>query len=43
MCTGEGQVQAGLLRKGLEVCCSGMAGDFSEDGRGVGFEVVVAR
>ena len=23
MCSGEGQVQAGLLTKGLEVCCSG--------------------
>ena len=42
---GEGQVQAGLLRRGLGVCCSG-GGDFSEDltdGRGVAFKVVAAR
>ena len=47
MCKGEGQVRAGLLTKGLEVCCSGGgAGDFSEDltdGRGIAFEVVAAR
>ena len=46
MCRGEGQVQAGLLTKGLEVCCSGGAGDFSEDltdGRGIAVEVVAAR
>ena len=46
MCRGEGQVQAGLLKKGLEVCCSGGAGDFSEDltdGRGIAFEDVAAR
>ena len=43
---GEGQVQAGLLRRGLGVCCSGGGGDFSEDltdGRGVAFKVVAAR
>ena len=46
MCIGEGQVQAGLLRRGLGVCCSGGGGDFSEDladGRGVAFKVVAAR
>ena len=40
MCTGEGQVQASLLRRGLEVWCSGGAADFSEDltdGRVVAF------
>ena len=31
MCIGEGQVQAGLLRRGLGVCCRGGGGDFSED------------
>ena len=47
MCRGEGQVQAGLLTKGLEVCCGGGgAGDCSEDladGRGIACEVVAAR
>jgi len=40
MCRGEGQVQASLLRRGLEVWCSGGAADFSEDltdGRVVAF------
>ena len=39
MCIREGQVQAGLLRRGLGVGCRG-AGDFREDltdGRGVAF------
>ena len=35
---GEGQVQAGLLRRGLGVCCSGGGGDFS-----VAFKVMAAR
>ena len=46
MCIGEGQVQAGLLRRGPGVCCSGGGRDFSEDvtdGRGVALKVVAAR
>ena len=46
MCIGEGQVQAGLLRRGLGVCCSGGGRGFSKDltdGRGVAFKVVAAR
>ena len=44
MCIGEGQVQAGLLRRGLESAVVGGGGrDFSEDltdGRGVALKVV---
>ena len=46
MCIGEGQVQAGLLRRGWESGVVRWAGVFSEDvadGRGVAFKVVAAR
>ena len=44
MYRGERQVQAGFLRRGLEVCCSGglVTSAKITDGKGVAFEVVAA-